>query len=301
MNLRKIAWIVGAVVVALIIFRITMRITGSGRMQTEKIVPVVTELPRIGIIEDKITLAGDVQANTQVSVRPRITGRVEEIYVEEGDYVSKGEGLMSFVAGIEPDNELFDDMVTTAPISGLVGMKLVKVGEQVMSSVGTISPVFVLYDINTMKIYADVPEKYYSQIKRRLPCEIAVDALPGKKFGGSIYNIRPVIDPITRTTQVEIRIPNRSRIIKPGMFAKVSIILGKKTNAMVVPYDAVLGDEVKYVYIDDGGKASRRDVATGIIQDNEVEIIKGLLKTDKVLTVGQRVVKDGTQIRETSK
>jgi len=298
MKLKRILWIIAAIIIFIAVLRITNRVMGAKKIEAERSVPVLTILPKIGSIEEKLSLTGDIKARKEVSVRPRIGGRVEEIYVEEGDEVEKGAALLSYVAGIKPDNDLYDDMVVTAPISGVVGMKMVKEGDQVMGQSGSVNPVFTIYDIEKMRIYCDVPEKNYSDLYVGMPVEIRIDALPGETFRGEIYNIRPVVDPLTRTTKVEIRLPNADHKIKPGMFATVDLILKSNSKAMIVPFDAVLGDTDKYVFVDESGVAVKKPIKAGIQQDNNVEIVSGLTASDKVLVEGQRVVKEGSKITE---
>ena len=129
------------------------------------------------------------------------------------------------VAGIDTTDELYQDMVTFSPIDGVVGIQGIKLGEQVGSNGGSPATVFTIYKIDNVKIYANVPEKDYTQIRKNMSAEITLDAFPGQTFHGRVNNIRPVIDPYTRTTQVEIILANPDHKIKPGMFAKVTLVL----------------------------------------------------------------------------
>ncbi|MFA5103765.1 MAG: efflux RND transporter periplasmic adaptor subunit [Candidatus Margulisiibacteriota bacterium] len=299
MKAKRIVWIAVMLVVVLFVFRIAGRITSSNKIVSEKSIPVEVKSPVIGPIEEKVTLTGDIKADKEVSVRPRIAGRVAEIYADEGDKVEKGAALLSYIAGINPDNELYDDMVVIAPISGIIGMKLIKEGDQVMNQVGGgVNPVFVIYDIGKVKVYADIPEKYYSSLDTGMPAQIFLDAYPDEVFRGSINKIRPVVDPMSRTTQVEIVLPNKSHRIKPGMFVKVDIPLRKTANAVIVPFDSVLGDREKYVFVSENSVAKMRPVVLGLQQENKVQIKEGVAASDKVIVSGQRIVKDGSKIEE---
>lgn len=299
MKAKRILWIVAVALAVLFVFRIADRITSSNRTVDKKIIPVSVQNPIIGSVEEKVTFTGDIKADKEVSVRPRIAGRVAEIYADEGDEAEKGAALLSYVAGITPDNELYDDMVVIAPISGVVGIKLVKEGDQVMNQVGGgVNPVFVIYDIDKVKVYADIPEKYYSSLDEGMPAQISLDAYPDEVFKGYVNKIRPVVDPMSRTTQIEIDLPNRSHRIKPGMFAKVDIALKKASNAVIVPFDSVLGDREKYVFVSENSVAKRRPVVLGLQQENKVQIKEGVSVADKVIVNGQRVVKDGSAVEE---
>lgn len=298
MKLKNILILALIVVACILAFRITHALRGK-KVQEERVYPVVTAHPRMGTMQENLVLVGDIKGETEVLVRPKTIGRVEEIYVKEGDEVRAGRKLMSFVAHITPRNEMYDDLVTFAPISGVVGMQNIKLGEQVQMDNGSPASVFTIYKINNVKVYVNVPEKYFSLVSRDTPVQISLDAYPGRVFKGRINNVRPVIDPATRTTQVEILIKNRSHELKPGMFSKVDLVLKEKKNAMIIPFDAVLGLDDQYVYVNRGNKAAAKHIVTGIQQDDNIEVISGLTPSDEVVVVGQRLLEEGTKVLPT--
>lgn len=298
MNFKKVLWAVGIILVCLLAFRIAGRLTASRNAQESRIVPVVAVNPRLGTIEEQITLSGDVKAEAEITVRPRTAGRVAEIYVQEGAVVNKGDKLLSYVANISPESEIYEDVVVKSPSDGIVGVQLFKVGEQVTALTGLVNPVFIIYAINNVKVYANVPEKYYAQVNPGTRAAIKLDAYPNETIFTKLSTVRPVVDPQTRTTQVEIVIPNSGHRLKPGMFAEVQLTLKKKSNVLIVPFDAVLGESDKYVYLNNHGVAERKLVVLGLQQGNEVEIASGLTLSDQVVTVGQRVIQDGVKIQE---
>lgn len=277
-------------------YRLISKNFGPKVEKKERIIPVLTAHPVKGIIEEKLTLTGDIKGETEVAVRPKTIGRVEEIYVKEGDYVKKGAKLLSYLAGITPDNELYEDLVTFAPISGIVGMQHVKIGEQITSQPGGISPVFTIYKIDNLKVYVDVPENYYGKIRLNMPVAIKVAAFPDEEFPGRMGNIRPVIDPLSRTGQVEILIPNPGYQIKPGMFSEVTFSLRKKENVLLIPADAVLGDAEKFVFVVLNNLVVKKPVEIGLKEDSRLEVTAGLSETDSVITVGQRIVEENALV-----
>ncbi|HTY14070.1 MAG TPA: efflux RND transporter periplasmic adaptor subunit [Candidatus Omnitrophota bacterium] len=299
MNLKRWITLIVVVVVALTIFRIGYRIATGKKVQETRPSPVLVQNPKIGNIAYKEILTADLKGQKEVSVRPRTAGRVEQIFVNEGDYVEKGEKMLSFATGISEQSDIYEDMIVRAPISGIVGMKMIKEGDQVGGSPGSYNPVFTLYDIDNVKINADVPEKDYGLLRIGTPAEIVLDAFPDRVFRGSVGTIRPVIDPLSRTTQVEIVLPNPGHKIKPGMFGKVSLVLKQRTNVLLIPFDAVLGENEKYVFVSSNGAAVKKTVTLGMQQEDQVEVISGLTAADRVITLGQRVVKEGSAVTET--
>jgi hypothetical protein len=84
------------------------------------------------------------------------------------------------------------------------------------------------------------------------------------------------------------------------MFAKVDLILLRKADVMIIPFDAVLGESDKYVFVAQDGKAVKKPVTLGLQQGDDVEVAAGLTAADKVIVLGERVVSEGSKLTETS-
>jgi multidrug efflux pump subunit AcrA (membrane-fusion protein) len=295
---KKLAVRLVIVIVAVfILYKITAGILFKPTIESgEKPFPVQVIKPAYKVISNSIALVGEVKGDTEVQVRPKTTGRVEELYADEGDEVEKGAPLLSFKAGISEDDNLYNDLVTFAPVSGVVGVKQIKEGEQIVSSMGTINPVFTIYQIDNVKINANVPERFVENLATGLTAQIRFDSYQNRIFNGRVRKVRPVMDPQSRTIQVEIYVNNPKHLIKPGMFAKVELILKHKINALVIPADALLEDVSKYVLVAKDGRAIKKDVQTGVRSSNEIEIITGLDPNDQVIIVGQRVANSGSKV-----
>ena len=291
MKNKKWLWFLLALLLLIFAWRVVGRLTAAKEKEAERIVPVVLARPTVGRIAETIMLTGDVKGASEVLVKPALPGRVMELFVEEGDQVEAGAPLLSYKEGLKPGDELYDDLTVFAPISGLVGVKYVNLGDQTSVS----NPVFSLYDIDTVKIYANLPEKYYSLAKPGIPVTVRLDAFPGKRFPARLSTIRPVVDPLSRTTQIEIVINNPGRQIKPGMFGRVELVLREKNKALLLPFDAILGDGEKYVYVTGSDVARKKTVTLGLVSGATAEVI-GLSTSDQVIVVGQRVVKEGDRI-----
>jgi len=293
MNRKQIFWwVVIILLISLVVYRAANKISVSRKITEERIVPVKVSLPAYGRIEEKLSFTGEIKAETEVKVMPKTVGRVAEIYVKEGDLVNKGDKLLSFVPGISPESELYEDVVTFAPIFGIVGNQLVKLGEQV----GPQTSLFTLYEIDRVKVLIDVPERYYSLISPGLRAEIKLDAYPDQEFIGKVTQIRPVVDPLSRTTQVEILVPNYSHRIKPGMFCRVNLVLKEKASALLVPKDAILGNAEKYVFVVEGGRAVKKFIKIGLEEAEKSEVVSGLTSSDQIIVVGQQMVAEGTRV-----
>jgi multidrug efflux pump subunit AcrA (membrane-fusion protein) len=106
------------------------------------------------------------------------------------------------------------------------------------------------------------------------------------------------LDMSTRTLQAEIEIPNSNRLLKPGMFARVEVVLLEKTGVLAIPNNAVILDRgERFVYVAEGNKGVRKAIVTGIEQDRFVEIKEGLMEGDQVVVRGQEAIRENTTLR----
>ena len=181
-----------------------------------------------------------------------------------------------------------------APFAGEIIRRYVDSGSLVSSS----TPVVTLIHLETLKVVANVLEKDVGLVKPGMKAKILTEAYPEKPFEGTVVRINKALDLATRTLQAEINIPNPGHLLKPGMFAKVEMILKEKPDALTVPKDAVLREEGKeFVFVVEGNQALRKRVVTGIERESLIEIIEGMKEEDKVVIRGQESLRDRSTIR----
>jgi HlyD family secretion protein len=181
-----------------------------------------------------------------------------------------------------------------APFAGEIVRRNVDSGALVSPS----TPVVTLIHLETLKAVANVLEKDVGLIKPGMKAKILTEAYPGKPFEGTVVRINKALDLATRTLQAEINIPNPGHLLKPGMFAKIEMVLKENPNALAVPKDAVLKEDGKeFVFTVEGNQAFRKPVVTGIEQERLIEIVEGVKDGDKIVVRGQESLKDRSTIR----
>ena len=185
-------------------------------------------------------------------------------------------------------------MSILAPFDGVVGIRNVSIGDYVKDGADLIN----VEDIRTLKADFRLPERYLPQLKPGLPVELTADALPGSRYAGSVDAINPRIDASGRSLEVRARLDNSDGRLRPGMFARVQVLLGDRPNALMVPEEAVvpLGDDF-FVYTVADGKAKRVRVKLGVRRDALVELLEGVQVGEQVITAGIRVQRDGQPVR----
>ena len=182
----------------------------------------------------------------------------------------------------------------SAPISGYVSAKYIDEGS--MSNLA--QPIIRISEEKKLKIIATVTEKEFKHIKMGMTATIRVDSFPNKSFNGNISIINPSIDPATRTGEIEIYLKNDNRVLKPGMFAKVDLLLGEN-QATVIHRDAILRLPATgnyYVFTIKNNKAIQNNIKIGISQDNYVEVIDGLSSGLSVVISGHNRLYEGAVV-----
>jgi membrane fusion protein (multidrug efflux system) len=126
---------------------------------------------------------------------------------------------------------------------------------------------------------------------------IKVDAFPDATFEGKVYAIDPRLDVAGRSLLVRAIVPNKDQLLRPGLFARVTVLLQLKEEALSVPEQAIVpqGDS-QYVFKIVDGKVKLTKVLTGTRREGRVEIVEGLSVGDQVVTAGQLKIRDGTAV-----
>jgi len=181
-----------------------------------------------------------------------------------------------------------------SPVNGFVAKRAVDPGAAVSPN----APVVDVVDITRVRLVVNVVEKDLRQLHAGDAATTQVDAFPGETFIGRIARIAPVLDPSTRTAQIEIEIPNPDYRLKPGMYARVSIVTNKKKDALVVPTNAVvdLGGRRGVFVPQPDGTAVFRTITAGAEQADLVEVASGLKEGDRIITTGAGALRDGDRI-----
>lgn len=180
-----------------------------------------------------------------------------------------------------------------APFSGIVGLRHVSVGEYITAGQGLVN----LEAVNPVKADFRVPEKFLSAIRVGQTIRIKVDAFPKDSFEGKVYAIDPRLDVSGRSLLVRALVPNEDQRLRPGLFARVTVLLQLKEDALSVPEQAIVpqGDS-QYVFKIVDGKVRLTKVVTGTRREGRVEIVEGLSVGDEVVTAGQLKIRDGTPV-----
>lgn len=245
-------------------------------------------------LKHELLMSGSIKALEEATLFPRVNGKLLKNILREGDAVKKNQT----VSLIERDEvgAVYEPVVVPSTITGVVGRVYLDPGANVTVS----TPVALVVNQEKVRVAVDIPERYIGEIYKGQPATLRVDALPGKEFEAKLTIISPVVDSTSRAVAVEFYADNTKGLLKSGMFAKVDVTLSEKTNAVSVSKQSVYTDEETnetYVFVPsaDGKTAVRRNVKTGFINSNHLEVSEGLSAGEQVLTFTYGL-KDGSKI-----
>lgn len=280
------------------------------------------------------TIEGDVVNN----IAPQTALRISKIYVEVGDHVKAGQkmALMDVIslekarlqmindsieygrikelheigATSQSDFEaitlkydvtqqtyqnLLDNTIMKSPINGIVTARNYDVGDMYAMA----QPLFVVQDITPVRMTINVSESKFSQIKKGMEVDITTEAYGNEVFKGIVDLIHPTINPMTHTFPVEIIFSNSNEILRPGMFARVTVNYGDNFR-VVIPDKAVMkqvGSGEQYVYVlNADGTVKYTVVELGRRMGDRYEVISGVDDGVTVVTTGQTKLRSGAKV-----
>ncbi len=196
-------------------------------------------------------------------------------------------------AAVELARAQLDKTRIAAPFAGIVGLRHVSAGEYITAGQALIN----LEAIDPVKADFRVPETFLPAIRVGQIIKIKVDAFPEDSFEGKVYAIDPRLDVAGRSLLVRAIVPNRDQRLRPGLFARVTVLLQLKEDALSVPEQAIVPQgDAQFVFKIVEGKARLTKVKTGTRRGGRVEIVEGLAAGDQVVTAGQLKIRDGSAV-----
>lgn len=189
-----------------------------------------------------------------------------------------------------------------APFGGYVSQRNLDPGAAVSAqSAGTNTAsvgILTIQDIRTVKVQIEVPERDIARVKVGSPVQLTVDPYLGETFAGSVARVVHNLDPRTRTMGIEVAIPNPTARLKPGMFARVEVLVETRQRALTIPAEALrLGEAKPSVMVVREGVVEGVLVELGVADTRGVEVLRGLSERDQVILQGKDLVKPKQKVR----
>ena len=306
----------------------------GGKTSTKAPTRVKTQVVSPGMVDNAQTYVGIVEEREATAVSFTGMGIIKRMLVNEGQAVSKGQLIAemddtqarNLLSGAEAQMTQANDALArykmlhdngslpevkwveidcrlVAPVSGIIGKKLIGAGETALPSQAVVS----ILDISTVKVKVAVPEAEVGGINANTPTSIQVEAINGSYQGGQIEK-GVQADALTHTYDIRINVANGNRKLLPGMVANVRFVSdgSQAIGSKMIPVTAVQKKTVSTSLQADGslfvwtvGKdstAHRSTVTIGQTQGNYICVIDGLSIGDRIVTEGYQKLSEGTKV-----
>jgi membrane fusion protein (multidrug efflux system) len=203
------------------------------------------------------------------------------------------QALLAARARVSLAKKALADTVVRSPFAGVVGQRLVSVGDYVARGTKVAS----VMRTNPLRVNLTVPEQYSAEVAVGRPVWLEVDAAPGQRFEGQVRYVSPALQTDSRTLVVEAMVANNTGVLKPGSFATARIEQATERPAVLVPAASVRTvSGTARVYVVTGDRVEERIVTVGQTVDNLVEISTGLKAGENVATSNVEQLLDGARV-----
>ncbi len=250
--------------------------------RSEAALRLARDLFEVRAVAQKEVREAENDARKAVAERERAASRLRTLGVRDaqfGDIAARADATTT--------------LTVTAPRGGIVVERNVAPGQVVAyGQSDTPLNLFVIADLSTMWVLADVYEPDVPKVRLGQPLTATPPCCPGERYTGRIVNISDVVDKETRTLKVRAIVPNRDRSLKAEMFVKVAIETGA-ARVLTLPQGAVHreGGETFVLVARETGHYERRPVKLGPELDGSVEILEGVTPKDRVVSAGGILLK----------
>ncbi|HET9133268.1 MAG TPA: efflux RND transporter periplasmic adaptor subunit [Gemmatimonadales bacterium] len=183
-----------------------------------------------------------------------------------------------------------------APFAGVIGERLVSLGDYVTPQTALLT----LQTVSPIRAAFTVPERYASELKPGQEVAFQVAALSGRTFTGRVDFVDPVVALPARTITVKAVASNADGALAPGMFLEARLATAVRTDAIVIPEEAVAPTSgASYVWVVIDGKATRREVELGVRTPGFVEVRRGVEADEQVVVGGVDRMVEGMSVAPT--
>lgn len=327
-------------------------IAGCSHTRTDEVIKdqaIKVKTTQVRAVNEDFSLgySGTVEASQVIPLSFRTVGTVEQIFVDVGDRVSKGQllatlddtdlqniyfaalakyqqaedaynrlkqvhdqGSLPEIKWVEMQTNLeqarssmevaksnLEKCRLLSPVDAIVGRRNIEPGQ---SSVSLTAAPIELVKIETVLVKISVPENEINRFSLDQNATVTVSAIGGKQFTGTVTNISPVAELMSRTYTVKIRVKNTGQELKPGMVCDVRMEFGNEAGTLVVPNNSVSKDHEGNTYVfvvsSDKKTVKKQIITVGRYHYSGIEVIEGLSEGQIIVCEGGEKLSDNSSI-----
>ncbi|WP_020003741.1 efflux RND transporter periplasmic adaptor subunit [Brachyspira innocens] len=307
--IKKISVQIFITILCLSILSVSCNRSQADLKKKENPISVLVAAPIKQHLDEYLELSAEIKAIKEVEISSDVPGKIANILKYEGSFVNKGDTIALIDRFVIGANYAYAPART--PISGYVTTTYMAVGASIAAS----TPIANVADISQLEVEIQVPERSISGIELGQKVLIRVPSSPNKEIEAEITKRDYAVNPSTRTLMVKALIDNKDRLLLPGMFSDVSILLNSADNVFVIPNSAIFSDDLgkNYIYVvkEDNSnnppqelaqstnkqyRAYSREVNILFTSKDKVALSSGLEEGEEVVMFGREFLKNGSLV-----
>jgi membrane fusion protein, multidrug efflux system len=206
-------------------------------------------------------------------------------------------------AAVDQMRSMITKKTVRAPFDGQLGIRQVNVGQ----SIDARQPIVPLTSLDPVYVDFALPQQHLSQLSEGLEAQIRSDAMPGRAFAGKLTAINSMVDASTRNVSLQATLPNPDHVLRPGMFAKVNVVLPRKEPVLAIPATAIAyapyGDSVFVIEKKKDPKSGKESevirqqfIRTGETRGDFVTVVQGLKAGETLVSSGVFKLRNGMPV-----
>ena len=254
------------------------------------------EKAQLSAVEAQVQLA---EVNLQ-----RIRTLSDQNMVSKSELDAADATLKQYKGNADAIQATIDKKTIRAPFTGRLGIRQINLGQNLDTGKAIVS----LQALTPIYAEFSLPQQELARLKTGMAVHLATDAYAGRQFEGTLTAINPDLDPATRSVGLQATLDNSEKLLRPGMFTRVEILLGEEKNVLIIPATAVVsapyGDSVYVIEPGSDGKGKeqlivhQQFIRTGVARGDFIAVETGLKPGQKVVSAGGFKLRNGISVIE---
>lgn len=273
-----------------------LSVGSTGAPVSEDTILLALYSPQLVVTQEEYLLALENREKLAESPYPDIRSGAEELVVSTRGRLRLLDVPEHQITELELLRRIKKTLHIHSPFDGVV----VNVGARQGEFVTPETELYTIADLSSVWVYVDVYESDLPWVRAGDHAVMTLAAVPGRTFEGLITYVYPYMEPTTRTAKVRLEFPNPNQVLKPAMFADITIHASRQVDAVVIPAEAVIrsGAREQVFVVRGPGKFEPRPVTLGVSAEGLTQVVNGLEPGEEVVTSAQFLIDSESKLKE---
>lgn len=252
-------------------------------------------------LDDSVYVAQVAEAKARLSLSTRNAQRAEELFARQLISPSDRDTALAArevdMAALNLARAQAAKTVIQAPFAGRAGLRQAAIGDYVNPG----QDLVVIEDLARIKLEFRLPELALPEVREGQAVQVELDAYPNQRFDATLYALDSRVTSDTRSIGARAVLDNADGRLRPGLFARVTLVVERKADALLIPEQAILSRGASaFVFLVEQGRANEREIRIGQRRNGEAEVLSGLMAGQQIVISGLQRLSDGAPVQVAS-